>query len=261
MVLGLAVTLAIFALPRQVVVWFPAVFVVIGLHEFGVIAKVKSKVGKSVFVTSGLIFGVVSLSLDFSSITEKLLILLVVFWFCAITIVLSYPTSKALLERMEVVIIVGFMVMLGGWLGFVVILEQEHGTWLLFWVLSVTAMADIGGYFVGRRFGHHKLIPRVSPGKTWEGVLGGYLLTLLGGYGLAIMTPVGARLGYGVACLMVISVLFVLSIFGDLFESSLKRSAHVKDSGAVLPGHGGLLDRIDSIVVCLPLFASMLVFF
>ena len=138
-------------------------------------------------------------------------------------------------------------------------MEQEQGAWLLFWILSVSAMADIGGYIFGRRFGHHKLLPRVSPGKTWEGVLGGYSLTLLGGYGLAIMTPVGERLGNGFGCLIVISLLFVLSIFGDLFESALKRSADVKDSGSTLPGHGGLLDRIDSAVICLPLFAVILV--
>ena len=259
MVLGVAVTLAIFTLPRQFVVWFPALFVVVGLHEFGTMAKVKSKGWKFVYVAFGSLLGAVGLAMEFFNMAETLLMASVVFWLLAITTVILFPTSRVFLERTGVVIFVGLAIMLGGWLGFVVILEQEQGVWLLFWILSVTAMADIGGYFFGRRFGHHKLLPRVSPGKTWEGVLGGYSLTLLGGYGLAIMTPVGERLGNGFGCLIVISLLFVLSIFGDLFESALKRSADVKDSGSTLPGHGGLLDRIDSAVICLPLFAVILV--
>jgi phosphatidate cytidylyltransferase len=116
-------------------------------------------------------------------------------------------------------------------------------------VLLVVA-ADIGAFFAGRRFGRLKLAPRVSPAKTWEGAAGGLLLVVMlalagaGSYGLPVL-PV---LGFGCAIGMI-------SIVGDLTESMFKRAAGLKDSGMLLPGHGGMLDRIDSVTAAAPLYA------
>ena len=119
--------------------------------------------------------------------------------------------------------------------------------------LSVVWLADTAAYFAGRRFGRHKLAPEISPGKTWEGVWGA--LAAVGVYWLAVffwLPDSGVRLLSGLALVLLMTV---LSIVGDLFESWLKRIAGVKDSGTLLPGHGGLLDRVDSLTAVMPLAA------
>lgn len=120
--------------------------------------------------------------------------------------------------------------------------RDSHGLELLLWVFLVTWSTDIGAYFVGRSLGRRKLAPNVSPGKTFEGLYGGIAAaTLIGGaWVLAI--------GLGKPLLALAPVLAVAAQAGDLFESGLKRRAGVKDSGHLLPGHGGLLDRVDGLV-------------
>jgi phosphatidate cytidylyltransferase len=119
--------------------------------------------------------------------------------------------------------------------------------------LGTTFAADIGAYFAGRRFGRVRLAPQVSPGKTWEGLFGGLLLATLTsvGGGLLVGVPPASMIpvGLGVAA---------LSVVGDLTESMFKRSVGAKDSGHLIPGHGGVLDRLDSITAALPLFALAL---
>ncbi|HEV3105159.1 MAG TPA: phosphatidate cytidylyltransferase [Trinickia sp.] len=127
-------------------------------------------------------------------------------------------------------------------------------------VLLVVWLADIGAYFAGKAFGKHKLAPAISPGKTWEGALGGWLAVLavaLAAIAAHAFEPtffaaLGARLGLGRA-IFALTVLVAFSIIGDLFESMLKRQAGVKDSSGLLPGHGGVLDRIDALLPVLPL--------
>ncbi|RZU98451.1 phosphatidate cytidylyltransferase [Spiribacter vilamensis] len=131
--------------------------------------------------------------------------------------------------------------------------------WLTVLVVLVWG-ADIGGYFAGRRYGRHKLAPSISPGKTWEGVVGGLALAMALVISLrAITGGVYAGLpGYG--WLIAVAVMVVLfSVVGDLSESVLKRQAGRKDSGRLLPGHGGLLDRIDALLAAAPVLAAALV--
>lgn len=121
-------------------------------------------------------------------------------------------------------------------------IRERAGIDLLLWVFIVTWSTDIGAYFAGRKFGHRKLAPSISPGKTFEGLYGG----------IAAATLFGAVWAFAVALplpLFALAPLFAVAAqAGDLFESSLKRRAGVKDSGAWLPGHGGLLDRLDGLV-------------
>lgn len=118
----------------------------------------------------------------------------------------------------------------------------SDGLWLLFWVFVVTWSTDIGAYFAGRRFGKHKLAPSVSPNKTVEGLYGGVAAAALFGGVLVWANHLNPAL-------LVLAPLFALAAqAGDLFESRMKRQAGVKDSGNWLPGHGGLLDRMDGLV-------------
>ncbi len=125
-----------------------------------------------------------------------------------------------------------------------------RGPQLVLWLLLLVFAADIGAFFAGRQFGRRKLAPRVSPGKTWEGALGG-----LGA--VALVAGVGAmRFGLPAApCIAFGCTVGIFSVVGDLTESMFKRSAGLKDSGVLLPGHGGLLDRIDSVTAAAPLYA------
>lgn len=139
----------------------------------------------------------------------------------------------------------------GGGAGAVSILmiEPQDGTFLLIAMVLTIAVGDIAAYFVGTRFGKHKLAPSISPGKSWEGFAAGTVGSLLGGALFAgllfdISLPVGLGLGALVA---------MLAPTGDLVESLFKRELGIKDSGRLLPGHGGFLDRIDAIIFCAPL--------
>jgi phosphatidate cytidylyltransferase len=126
---------------------------------------------------------------------------------------------------------------------------------LVLLTLALVWIADTAAYLAGRAFGKRKLAPKISPGKTWEGVAGGAVGTLIYAMICGVIFPdLGGRVG-GVIWVPFLAgalVLFALSVIGDLFESALKRQAGVKDSGKLLPGHGGVLDRIDSATATLP---------
>ncbi len=135
-----------------------------------------------------------------------------------------------------------------------VYLHREYGGEMLLYLFSLVWMADIGAYFSGRKFGKHKLAPSISPGKTWEGVAGGLIVNLIW---IITVYQFGSAWGFGLATFLVISLAASLvSVVGDLFESILKREAGVKDSGKLLPGHGGVMDRIDSLIAAAPVFVA-----
>jgi phosphatidate cytidylyltransferase len=139
-----------------------------------------------------------------------------------------------------------------GWL-IIEFKELQNGAlWILCFFIAVWA-ADVGAYFVGKKFGKTKLSPKVSPGKTVEGLLGGLALVLL------IFTPVFyTSFSFNIASLLLLTILVTafISVGGDLFESKLKRYVGLKDSSQILPGHGGILDRVDSLLSGAPVFAA-----
>ena len=130
--------------------------------------------------------------------------------------------------------------------------EPNGHRWLLTALMVVWA-ADTGAYFSGRKFGRHKLSPKISPNKTVEGLAGGMLLAIVVGVLLSLVAGASVAQLPAVALVSLLAALF--SVVGDLFESLLKRHAGVKDSGALIPGHGGVLDRLDGVLAALPAFA------
>lgn len=151
------------------------------------------------------------------------------------------------------------MVYLGIMFGFLLLIRREHSAWILLWVLVTTKSSDIGAYFVGRAIGRHKLIPWLSPGKTWEGLFGGMVFSGLVGGGLAVFmreSSVNAPV-FLVAVLMGV-VFACVGTTGDLVMSLLKRDAGVKDAGQSLPGFGGVLDVLDSVLLVAPVAFWML---
>ena len=135
-----------------------------------------------------------------------------------------------------------------------VYLHQTYGGEMLLFVLTLVWVADIGAYFSGRRFGRNKLAPAISPGKTREGVFGGMIANLLW---ITLVYQYSQGWGLSLPQFVLVGMLASLaSVVGDLFESILKREAGVKDSGKLLPGHGGMLDRIDSVIAATPVYIS-----
>ncbi len=130
----------------------------------------------------------------------------------------------------------------------------DQGGWILLYLLTLVWVADVGAYFSGRRFGKHKLAPGISPGKTWEGVFGGLVCNLVW-----MLIVYQLSHGWGLELWQFIFIGLVtsaMSVAGDLYQSILKREAGVKDSGKLLPGHGGVLDRIDSVIAAAPVYVS-----
>jgi phosphatidate cytidylyltransferase len=150
--------------------------------------------------------------------------------------------------------VLGCAVIVPTWAALVAL--HGRGPWVLFGAMALVWVADIAAYFTGRAFGRNRLAPTISPGKTWEGVVGAFVATLIYGFCAAMVVgiPVAANLGWAAF----LPVLTAVSIIGDLFESMIKRQAGVKDSSHLLPGHGGVLDRIDSQTSTLPLVALAL---
>ena len=130
----------------------------------------------------------------------------------------------------------------------------QQSPWWLLYVFLLVWCADSGAYFVGRKFGRRKMAPNVSPNKSMEGLAGGIVTGLLVVIAISIFKL--QLTGTALATFVTLSVVTILaSVLGDLFESMLKRRADVKDSGTILPGHGGILDRIDSLLSAMPIFA------
>lgn len=145
--------------------------------------------------------------------------------------------------------LVGWIVLFPTWLALVGL--RAESPWLLLGVMATVWIADSTAYFAGRRFGKNKLAPSISPGKTWEGVAGALLG--VGVYAAAVTAYAGGPILWVPAALF----LTAFSVEGDLFESWMKRQAGLKDSGAILPGHGGILDRVDALTSALPVAALL----
>ena len=153
-----------------------------------------------------------------------------------------------------VVILAGFLFLLPAWVSAErIVLSDRSGAVLLFLLFWIVAAADIGAYFSGKVFGKHKLLPRVSPGKTVEGFLGGLMCATLAGCLGALL------LDWSIIEAMLIGLCVgAISVLGDLTVSLFKRNANLKNSGSILPGHGGVLDRIDGVIAAMPLYVVML---
>jgi phosphatidate cytidylyltransferase len=158
-------------------------------------------------------------------------------------------------ESKIVLTLVGWLALIATWVA--VVQLQARSPALLLALMAIVWVADSAAYFAGRRFGKRKLAPAISPGKTWEGVYGALIAVAV--YALALL-PFAEGAGYSAAIVPASVIAWValalalvgLSIVGDLFESQLKRNRGVKDSGRLLPGHGGVLDRIDALLAALP---------
>lgn len=184
----------------------------------------------------------------------ELLLSAAVVWWVAITPVLFRLRVVVPASQPDLILLPVGMALLGATWAAIIGLHGStpHGPLLVGFLVVLTGLADTGAYFAGRRFGRRKLAPVLSPGKTVEGMIGGLTAGTL--WGLVLAWLLGLRVGETVHLLAICIVAVFLSVVGDLFESLLKRRRGLKDSGSLLPGHGGVLDRIDSMTAAAPVF-------
>src|SRR3990167_2845379 len=220
------------------------------MWEWSTLAQLNKKVQRFYY----LIFSYLLMTVIFVTFVPTFLMVIFLWWVIAIGLVVAYPRfshwwGRGLFWRA----IMGWLVVIPCWVTINFIRHVPHGPWMLCYLFVLIWGADMGAYFVGKWIGKHKLMPEVSPGKTWEGVAG----ALICGVIITLITLLWLDLPYAIwpwaMGLTLITVIF--AVFGDLFESMLKRRANLKDSGTLLPGHGGILDRIDSLTAAAPVFA------
>lgn len=200
-----------------------------------------------------------ALMLDATRVTT-ILILGLSFWCMSLFWLWGYPGNRNLWNDPSRIATMGIFSLIPTWIGLVQLKYlQTEGYYLLGLVVLVAAV-DIGAYFVGSSFGRRKLAPDLSPKKSWEGVWGGLVACVLLGGGLIWLTDSHMQnltLVQVVVLFLLTGLITVLSVVGDLLESMLKRNQSIKDSGAILPGHGGILDRIDGLMAATPVYVLL----
>jgi phosphatidate cytidylyltransferase len=225
----------------------------VGVHEWAAFAGLTSTKQRVAYVVGWLLL--VGVALAQQAIWLEFVVLTCLIWLFGFVSILLHPAFSKLYQNRWVAGVLGWVLLLCAWISLMTLFQAEHGKLWLLWLFVLTTATDVGGFFVGRAYGQHPLALSISPGKTREGAAGGVCLALIicvsalvysGGLGL--YAAIGLTL-----------TMSVISIFGDLFESLMKRVSGVKDSGDLLPGHGGVLDRIDSIVAVLPFLAWSIV--
>ena len=175
-------------------------------------------------------------------------------WLLALYQIWKYPQQAWFLSGLVQKLIIGLLLFIPCWRGLQVL--QEFAAIQVVFVLTVIWAADIGAYFSGWLWGKHKLAPKVSPKKTIEGLVGGLVFAIVIAIIFYLILPLGINNIWWTLIIVFLTVLF--SVVGDLFISVIKRIVQVKDSGNLLPGHGGILDRIDSMTAAIPIFVLLL---
>ncbi|MFK7863933.1 MAG: phosphatidate cytidylyltransferase [Pseudohongiellaceae bacterium] len=186
------------------------------------------------------------------------------YWVGSSIVVLSYPTKNKYWNSESRIATMGIFSIVPTWVGITQLKYIATDGVLVLVLIVLVAAVDVGAFFTGINFGKTKLAPALSPNKTWEGVWGGFALCLLVTIGFAYFldqTLVAVGL-FEIAVLAVMCFLLTFfSVIGDLLESMLKRNRQIKDSGKILPGHGGVLDRIDGLIAATPIFVLFMTYF
>ncbi|MCY4045177.1 MAG: phosphatidate cytidylyltransferase [Cellvibrionales bacterium] len=180
-----------------------------------------------------------------------------VFWAIVLLWVMSYPGSAAIWSHPLFIGCMGVIVIVPPVLALVYLLQFSMGNWLVFYLVALVSSADTGAYFFGKFLGKKKLCPKVSPGKSWMGLVGGLIASSAFSLAWYYLSP--ALPGLSLVPFVLVGIVTVLfSVLGDLMESMVKRQAGKKDSGSILPGHGGIMDRLDSMTAAAPIYLLLL---
>lgn len=246
----------IFFQPTSVFFYFALFIVLIAGYEWAKLSGISNTYTRGLFaiVITAIAWAIPQYAADF----VQWVIFISVLWWFSITFYLKFARPKAASSDIKLdKLFVAFIVLPAAALAMQKIhslqigLEWQGPAWL-FYALSLVWVADIGAYFSGKRFGKNKLAPHISPGKTKEGLLGAVIATSL--YTLLASFYFELDRDRAILLVMLSVIVTFISVTGDLYISFLKREAGLKDSGNILPGHGGMLDRVDSVLAAMPVF-------
>lgn len=251
------VILAILYLPTPAFSLLWLVGLNLAAWEWSALAKLNSLVSRVIyllFIDIALL--ALWLNLNANAVTDMVILVAAGFWAVVVASLLFKLTRRmadlSLTAYRVVGMVVGVFIIVPTWLALVLLHQSQPSSVLL--VFCLVWAADTGAYFAGRRFGKRKLAPSISPGKSWEGVIGGLLLSLVFIYIWSLMADISQA--EQVALIIIAMITVMVSIYGDLLESVFKRVSGIKDSGQLLPGHGGIMDRLDSITAAGPVFVA-----
>ncbi|PSF07682.1 phosphatidate cytidylyltransferase [Marinobacter halophilus] len=251
----------IFFLPPLGFALFTGAIIALGAWEWANMASIEGQPGRVVYAlaVAALLYLVWLLKLP----AVPLLWLAVIWWLVCFWLVRRYPAGSDTWGTVPLRALMGLFVLVPAWVGLnhlrtggVQFGEVSSNLIVIVYIFFVVWVADIGAYFAGRAFGKAKLAPKVSPGKSWAGVWGGLVAVAL----LAVVASVLAAASVTETVLLIAATLLTgfVSVLGDLLESMLKRFRGIKDSSQLLPGHGGIMDRVDSLTAAIPVFALMI---
>ena len=233
---------AIFLLPSLLFALITGLVVIIGSWEWANIAGWSHKWLRTLYSAITILL---MTTIYFLAHQEILIGIGFMWWVTAIILIAHYPDSKIIWKHRCTKLIIGWLILLPAWISINYIYTQPQGYLWTLYLLGVTSTADMVAYFVGKQFGSHRLAPTISPKKSWQGAISAIIVTSM------VTWVVSWMLHFSLlqqALLIIISLATAsMSIIGDLLESMFKRERNIKDSGSVLPGHGGVLDRIDSL--------------
>lgn len=242
--------------------WFSilfAVFVAIGAWEWAGLCKLSEKHRYLYSLVAVLILAVLYYSNN-SSAYHVIISSGVAYWFFAILLVLFYQNQRNFLPKSSLpLLLIGLLLLIPMWSSLTILKSfPAIGAQLLMFLLLLIWSADTAAYFAGKKWGKRRLASRVSPGKTWEGTIAGIVAGSI--VALSYVIVFNDKITHELMFVGLSVVTVVISVVGDLMESMVKREADIKDSGSILPGHGGVMDRIDSLTAAGPVFVLGLIY-
>lgn len=240
--------------------WFFAAILTIAAWEWANLSSLTTQV---VRVTYALLIAALLLKVIPHISVAWVLTVSVMWWIIASLLVMTFPGSSKYWKNPGVGVLLGLVVIIPMWKALVFIrdasftpIESFNPLLLVLYILLLVWAADVGAYFSGKAWGKSKLAPNVSPGKSWAGAWGGIAAAML--LGVVTSYLMGLSFSMSIQFLVITVITAMISIIGDLTESMFKRVRGIKDSSALLPGHGGVLDRIDSLLAAIPVFVFLL---
>ena len=254
--LGPLILWAIYAMPENYFALFALVLVSLGAWEWSAFAGWAQSSQRGIFFVLNVVLAAAILYFQNSNINTYIIFSSLFWWVICIPLLLSFPLQENnIIHNRLVKSLIGIVLLLGTLVSMTQIRNNpDYGSAFVLYVILIIWFADSGAYFAGRSLGKNKLIPNVSPGKTWEGVAGAFVATII--VAIISLNILNISSEHSIIFVIVTLVTVLYSIVGDLSESMFKRMAKIKDSGHILPGHGGILDRIDSLMSGLPVFLA-----
>ncbi|TDO96390.1 phosphatidate cytidylyltransferase [Marinomonas balearica] len=243
---------AVFFLPQSAFLISMAAVVVLAAWEWARLSGVKAQLQRVLF-SAGV--AVAILALYVIGMTKTILLVAPIVWLVGFLWVVNFPRPMGW-QSSSIRLIFGVYILISTWAALAVLKSSPD---FVVWILLLMGLiwgADSGAYFSGKAFGKRKLAPNVSPGKSWEGVIGGVVFTQIGMLLFSIVSGFSVKQALTMALIALLTVF--VSVLGDLSESMFKRHESMKDSSNLIPGHGGVMDRVDSLTSAAPIFVLLL---